>query len=225
MKFDITRDGNKYTAEVRTLGWKLYWVDENACGVSPRLAFREVMWMISKFDEWANRGPEDFTTMLEGVKKMYTGKRFIIELVSFANKPTIEVEPVTNGTEPPSTIHSMFWSVKESFDSQQTALQEAVAVFSKSSLNMRRVSVGVLKGERDKDGYFVFKPLQISHAPYDPQISEKLSNSSISGAHVPYDSPVAMGHPQEFGIRANVQLQEDGTVKLLDGPVTFNVIS
>lgn len=198
MKIDVTREGNKYTGVQKELGWKIHWVDENACGVSPMLAFREALYVLSAYNYHASRSEDEFNQVHEGVKKMYGGKGlFTVVLVSFPHKPTVEVEALLDGTEPPTTIHTIFTSVRESVDAAHKT------VFIASSNSLRRIVRGELKGEKDKDGFVEVKLGEINHV---------------------YDSPVAMAHPMNFGMRAHVQLQEDGTVKLLDGPVTYNVI-
>ncbi|BDD79801.1 hypothetical protein [Burkholderia phage FLC9] len=214
MKFDITRDGNKYIAEVKTLGWKLHWIDENACGVSPMLAFKEAMWMIGQFDEWANRSQEDFDAMLEGVRKMFDGEYFGLQLVGFANRPMIDIEPVMNGTEPPTKIHSMFVSVKETFDAERQRQTELITkLFTPGVPNRNGV---VISEEAAKDAIEKFKASSDSR--------RMLNVSALRGE--PSGTPVAMGHPYSIGIRANVTFEEDGkTIKSIDGPMTFNPIA
>jgi hypothetical protein len=199
VKIEITRDGKNYTGVQKQLGWKMHWVDENACGVSPMLAFRECLYVLSETDRWANQSKEEFEKVHEAVKKMYGGQGlFTVVLASFPHRPTIEVQALLDGTDPPTTIHTIFTSVRESVDATHKV------IFQTSSDSLRRVIRGQLKGEKDKDGFVELKLGEVNHV---------------------YDSPVAMAHPMKIGIRANVQLQDDGTVKLLDGPVTYNVIS
>lgn len=110
MALDIEREGKQYVAIETVLGWKMRWIDENTCGVSPIMAFRETLYMLENIGSIA---PNDVAVLLKRLKAMYNGKTFRMELVGFFNRPSVELEALYDGTEPPALIHSIFTSIQE----------------------------------------------------------------------------------------------------------------
>jgi hypothetical protein len=200
----VIRDSAGYSISDLKDGWKMWWPAKDTCGITPSLALREAKHVLSMLDAAALTSKEAHADMFEKVKAMWNGKNFTLPMFSFAHLdeliPPLEIEPTQDGQNPPSCIHSIFVSAKEFCTANE--------VLKKSSASMRIVTDklrGKLPGKPDKDGYY------------------KIDLSAVQ-------TPVALGHPlppfsdHEFGIRANVEVQEDGTAKLLDGPVTFNPI-
>jgi hypothetical protein len=125
VRFTIERKDKEYTAIEPVGGWKIVWLDENACGVSPRLAFSEALYVLSCYERMAET---KFDEVHEHLKKAFNGQTFRIELVSFPHKPTVQMEALYDGTQPPTLIHSIFASIQEnrgqpcqSSSSKQTA--------------------------------------------------------------------------------------------------------
>jgi hypothetical protein len=109
-------EGDKLVAHDKTQGWKIRVPNQTKYGVTPMLAFRQTKYLLEQMEEHARGTAENFNEILDRVKKMWTGEKFELSIVGFSIPEALvaEVEALVDGEEPPTLLHSIFISVKES---------------------------------------------------------------------------------------------------------------
>ena len=114
-----TIEGDKAVAHDRTRGWKIRVANQTKYGVGPSLAFRQATYLLEQMDQHALSSAENFDSVHERVKQMWTGEKFVLPIIGFSipEAPDAEIEALLDGEEPPTLLHTIFVSVKESTES------------------------------------------------------------------------------------------------------------
>lgn len=131
-------EGDQLVAHDTTRGWKIRVANQTKYGVTPMLAFRTAKLWLAQMEEEAKRSTASFNSVLEYVKKMWDGQKFTTLLVGFSipEDPVAEIEALVDGEEPPTLLHSIFVSVKESTETldrltieDETVTEQAAGVY------------------------------------------------------------------------------------------------
>lgn len=94
-------------------GWKIRTSLKPGCGVSSLLAMREARYILTLMEAHAVKDNTSFHETVDQVRALWDGMRFRLPLVTFPNKPIVEIEALKDGRHPPSLLHSIFTSVSE----------------------------------------------------------------------------------------------------------------
>ena len=135
---NIAAEGDQLVAHDTTLGWKIRTSNQTKYGVTPNLAFRQARYLLEQMNEYAHTSNENFNCILERVKKMWAEGKFIMPIIGFSipEDPVAEIEALLDGEEPPTLLHSIFVSVKETTENldrftieDETVTEQAAGVY------------------------------------------------------------------------------------------------
>lgn len=114
MSVNYEKSGDNIVVTDAAKGWQITWPDASVNGISPKLAFKEVCYMLDEWEKGANSGKEGFAAILEAIKFAKTvNNTFTLRLASFAScgHPPVELTVKYNATHF-GILHPMFASVQ-----------------------------------------------------------------------------------------------------------------